>query len=76
MSARIERLRAELALAEMEEAFIDAKMTGKVTKTMKDELREARRSFRSTYREQVNVNPATTEAGAGVEKAKAKGGQS
>jgi hypothetical protein len=59
MSEKVERLEAELKLAKLEDKFVKAKEAGKVTQKMKLDMREARRDFRSKYRPQVNVNPAT-----------------
>ena len=70
MSARIERLEAELALATLEEELSAAKGKGKRPKPIPDELndrvRAARLAFREKYREQVNVNPASIGAGATI----------
>ena len=63
----VERLEAELALAKLEAKFVEAKASGKVTTKMKDDVREARRVFRSEYRSQVNVAPDTVGTSAGVE---------
>ena len=66
--SQVERLEAELALAKLEEKFVDAKASGKVTKELKDEVREARRVFRSEHRDRVAVNPAAVSTGAKVSK--------
>jgi hypothetical protein len=67
LSAKVDRLEAELALAKLEAKFVEAKTSGKVTKKMKDDIREARRVFRSQYRPQVNVAPGTVATGATVQ---------
>lgn len=70
MSARIERLKAELALAELEEELARRKGKGKRPKDVDpefmDTVRAARLAFRTKYREQVNVQPAALGAGAAV----------
>ena len=66
--SQVERLEAELALAKLEERFVDAKASGKATKELKDEVREARRVFRSEHRDRVAVNPASVSTGAKVSK--------
>ena len=85
MSARIERLEAELELAVLEEKLAAAKPVDKDgnPKLDKDgnalrapaeirlEVRALRQAFREKYREQVNVNPATLGAEAAVSKATA-----
>ncbi len=85
MSARIERLEAELELAVLEEQLAEAKPVNKdgTPKLDKDgnalrapaeirlEVRAARQAFREKYREQVNVNPATLGAKTAVSKATA-----
>ena len=75
MSARIERLEAELALAHLEEELHLSKKGLKkgqrAPKELRESVRAARSEFRNKYREQVNVNPASI--GSGVATAGAKG---
>ena len=60
MSERIERLEAELKLAKLEQKLIDAKSTkAGPSQKLKLEVRNARAAFRTQYREQVTVQPAT-----------------
>lgn len=70
--SNVERLKAELALAELEEAFVEAKAKNKVTTEMRNELRAARQEFRETWRENVVVQPSTVNASADVTKAGGK----
>ncbi len=74
MSDRVERLKAELELALLEEELSAAKGKGKIPKEVPEELshrvRAARQSFRNKYREQVSVNPASLGAGTSVGAAK------
>ena len=57
----VERLEAELALAKLEEKWIQAKADGK-EETMRGELRDARAAFRAKYRPVVAVTPAAVGA--------------
>lgn len=84
-SPRTERLRADLAVAELEDELSAAKPVNKDGSPKLDDngrplrapegirlqVREAHRAFRNKYRPQVNVNPAPLGAGTKVEKAKA-----
>lgn len=70
MSDKIERLKAELALAELEEEFVQAKADGSVTMELKLKVRDARAAFRGKYRPQVTVQPGTVEAGTETKTAK------
>ena len=67
LSAKVERLEAELALEKLEAKFVEAKASGKVTNKMKDEVREARRVFRSEHRDRVTVAPGTVATGTKVQ---------
>jgi hypothetical protein len=50
MSSKLEAKRAELALLEAEEAFIEKKAAGSVTQEDKLELRALRQEYRLNYR--------------------------
>lgn len=68
--SNVAALKAELALAELEEKFVAAKKSKKVTSKMKEDLRAARQEFREKHRgvpvDGVAVQPATVQAKAGV----------
>lgn len=49
--SRAEELRAELAVAELEEQLVAAKEDGTLTDELKNELREARRAHRELREE-------------------------
>lgn len=70
--ASVERLEAELALARLEEEFVDAKADGKDTPELRASLRAAREEFRGTYRPVVAVQPDSVGAVAAVKKAGGK----
>ena len=67
--SRLERMRAELELAELEEAFAEKRLAGDITSEDRAELRQARREFRETYRVPADngVQPDTIGAEAEVE---------
>jgi len=50
MSSKIDRLKAELALAEAEEAFVEKKKAGKASPKDKAALRQLRSEYRSQHR--------------------------
>ncbi len=50
MVTKVERLRAELGVAEAEDEFVAAKDGGGVTREQKAELRELRRDYRENFR--------------------------
>ncbi len=62
----IELIRAELKVAELEQALVAAKANGSVTRELKLELREARRTFRELRGATGTANPDTITASAEV----------
>ena len=63
MDPRIESLEAELALAKLEAGFVEAKLDGSDTREQRDELQEARRSYREKWRTptEASAQPAVIE---------------
>ena len=47
---KVEKLEAELKLAKLEQKFVEAKDSGKVTNKMKLEVRAARQDYRDNFR--------------------------
>ena len=62
------RYEAELAVVVLEEQLVAAKVAGEVPRELKDQLREARQTYRAMREGDAVVSPSVIEATAAVEK--------